>query len=96
MEIMKAWKWWAMKCLCLKSNGKLKGFKIGVAFEREIDCSEPKVVEYEGLGYDAKSKYLLLVAKERTKDVDDKKMIYAYDFDRKVLFKHIANSPRTK
>jgi uncharacterized protein YjiK len=74
----------------LKSNGKLKGFKIGVAFEREIDCSEPEVVEYEGLGYDAKSKYLLLVAKERAKDVDDKKMIYAYDFDRKVLFKHIA------
>jgi uncharacterized protein YjiK len=74
----------------LNSNGKLKGFKIGVAFEREIDCSEPEVIEYEGLGYDAKSKYLLLVAKERTKDVDDKKMIYAYDFDRKVLFKHIA------
>jgi uncharacterized protein YjiK len=74
----------------LKSNGKLKGFKIGVAFEREIDCSEPEVIEYEGLGYDSKSKYLLLVAKERTKDVDDKKMIYAYDFDRKVLFKHIA------
>jgi uncharacterized protein YjiK len=74
----------------LKSNGKLKGFKIGIAFEREIDCSEPEVLEYEGLGYDAKSKYLLLVAKERTKDVDEKKMIYAYDFDRKVLFKHIA------
>ena len=74
----------------LKSNGKLKGFKIGEAFEREIDCSEPEVIEYEGLGYDAKSKYLLLVAKERKKDVDDKKMIYAYDFDRKVLFKHIA------
>ena len=74
----------------LKSNGKLKGFKIGVAFEREIDCSEPEVIEYEGLGYDPKSKYLLLVAKERTKDVDDKKMIYAYDFERKVLFKHIA------
>jgi uncharacterized protein YjiK len=74
----------------LNSNGKLKGFKIGVAFEREIDCSEPEVIEYEGLGYDAKSKHLLLVAKERTKDVDDKKMIYAYDFDRKVLFKHIA------
>ena len=74
----------------LKSDGKLKGFKIGEAFEREIDCSEPEVVEYEGLGYDPKSKYLLLVAKERTKEVDDKKMIYAYDFDRKVLFKHIA------
>jgi len=74
----------------LKSNGKLKGFKIGEAFEREIDCSEPEVIEYEGLGYDSKSKYLLLVAKERKKDVDDKKMIYAYDFDRKVLFKHIA------
>jgi uncharacterized protein YjiK len=74
----------------LKSDGKLKGFKIGEAFEREIDCSEPEVLEYEGLGYDSKSKYLLLVAKERKKDVDDKKMIYAYDFDRKVLFKHIA------
>lgn len=74
----------------LKSNGKLKGFKIGEAFEREIDCSKPEVIEYEGLGYDPKSKYLLLVAKERTKDVDEKKMIYAYDFDRKILFKHIA------
>ena len=74
----------------LKSTGKLKGFKIGEAFEREIDCSEPEVIEYEGLGYDPKSNYLLLVAKERVKDVDDKKMIYAYDFDRKVLFKHIA------
>lgn len=74
----------------LRSDGKLKGFKIGEAFEREIDCSEPEVIEYEGLGYDSKSKYLLLVAKERTKDVDDKKMVYAYDFDRKVLFKHIS------
>ena len=74
----------------LKSNGKLKGFKIGEAFEREIDCSEPEVIEYEGLGYDPKSKRLLLVAKERVKSVDDKKMVYAYDFDRKVLFKHIA------
>ena len=74
----------------LRSDGKLKGFKIGEAFEREIDCSEPEVIEYEGLGYDSKSKYLLLVAKERRKDVDDKKMIYAYDFDRKVLFKHIS------
>lgn len=74
----------------LKSDGKLKGFKIGEAFEREIDCSKPEVIEYEGLGYDPKSKYLLLVAKERTKDVDEKKMIYAYDFDKKILFKHIA------
>jgi uncharacterized protein YjiK len=74
----------------LKSNGKLKSFKIGVAFEREIDCSDPDVIEYEGLSYDPKSKNLLLAAKERVKDKDDKKMIYAYDFDRKVLFKHIA------
>ena len=74
----------------LKSNGKLKSFKIGVAYEREIDCSNPDVLEYEGLSYDPKSKYLLLAAKERVKDKDDKKMIYAYDFDRKILFKHIA------
>jgi uncharacterized protein YjiK len=74
----------------LKSNGKLQSFKIGLPFEREIDCSDPDVVEYEGLSYDSKTKYLLLAAKERVKDKDDKKMIYAYDFDRKILFKHIA------
>lgn len=74
----------------LKSNGKIKSFKIGLPFEREIDCSDPDVLEYEGLSYDPKSKNLLLAAKERVKDKDDKKMIYAYDFDRKVLFKHIA------
>jgi uncharacterized protein YjiK len=74
----------------LKSNGKIKSFKIGLPFEREIDCSDPDVLEYEGLTYDPKSKHLLLAAKERVKDKDDKKMIYAYDFDRKILFKHIA------
>jgi uncharacterized protein YjiK len=74
----------------LKSNGKLQSFKIGLPFEREIDCSDPDVIEYEGLSYDPKSKYLLLAAKERVKDKDDKKMIYAYDFDRKILFKHIV------
>lgn len=74
----------------LKSNGLIKSFKIGEAFEREIDCSDPDVIEYEGLSYDSTSGYLLLAAKERVKDVDKKKMIYAYDFKRKVLFKYIA------
>jgi uncharacterized protein YjiK len=74
----------------LKSNGKINSFKIGEAYERTIDCSDPDVIEYEGLGYDPKNKRLLLAAKERVKDKDDKKMIYAYDFDRKVLFKNIA------
>jgi uncharacterized protein YjiK len=74
----------------LKSNGKINSFKIGEAYERTIDCTDPDVIEYEGLGYDPKNKRLLLAAKERVKDKDDKKMIYAYDFDRKVLFKNIA------
>jgi uncharacterized protein YjiK len=74
----------------LKSNGKLKGFKIGLPFEREIDCTNPDVIEYEGLGYDPKTKNLLLAAKERVKDKDDKKMIYAYNFETKTLFKNIA------
>jgi uncharacterized protein YjiK len=74
----------------LKSNGKINSFKIGEAFERTIDCTDPDVIEYEGLGYDPKNKRLLLAAKERVKDKDDKKMIYAYDFDRKILFKNIA------
>jgi len=68
----------------------IKSFKIGEAFEREIDCSDPDVIEYEGLGYDPKTGNLLLAAKQRVKDVDNKKMIYAYDFNRKVLFKSIA------
>jgi uncharacterized protein YjiK len=74
----------------LKSNGRVKGFKIGLPFEREIDCTNPDVIEYEGLAYDPKTKHLLLAAKERVKDKDDKKMIYAYDFKKKVLFKNIA------
>jgi len=74
----------------LKSNGKVKGFKIGLPFEREIDCTNPDVIEYEGLAYDPKTKHLLLAAKERVKDKDDKKMIYAYDFEKKVLFKNIG------
>jgi uncharacterized protein YjiK len=74
----------------LKSNGRVKGFKIGLPFEREIDCTNPDVIEYEGLAYDPKTKHLLLAAKERVKDKDDKKMIYAYDFEKKVLFKNIA------
>ncbi|MCU0468753.1 MAG: SdiA-regulated domain-containing protein [Arcicella sp.] len=74
----------------LKSNGRLKGFKIGLPFEREIDCTNPDVIEYEGLGYDPNTKHLLLAAKERVKDKDDKKMIYAYDFEKKVLFKNIG------
>ncbi|PWK26798.1 uncharacterized protein YjiK [Arcicella aurantiaca] len=74
----------------LKSNGRVKGFKIGLPFEREIDCTNPDVIEYEGLAYDPKTKHLLLAAKERVKDKDGKKMIYAYDFERKVLFKNIA------
>jgi uncharacterized protein YjiK len=74
----------------LKSNGKINSFKVGEAYERTIDCTDPDVIEYEGLGYDPKNKRLLLAAKERVKDKDEKKMIYAYDFDRKVLFKNIA------
>ncbi|MES2518170.1 MAG: SdiA-regulated domain-containing protein [Bacteroidota bacterium] len=74
----------------LKSNGKVKGFKIGLPFEREIDCTNPDVIEYEGLTYDPKTKHLLLAAKERVKGKDDKKMIYAYDFEKKVLFKNIG------
>lgn len=74
----------------LKSNGKIKSFKVEEAFEREIDCTDPDVVEYEGLAYDAKQNYLLLAAKERIKEVDDRKVIYAYDLKKKTFFKSIV------
>lgn len=74
----------------LRSDGLIKSFKIGEPYEREIDCSDPDVVEYEGLSYDPTTGNLLLAAKERIKEVDSKKMIYAYDFKRKILFKSIA------
>ena len=74
----------------LRSDGLIKSFKIGESYEREIDCSDPDVVEYEGLSYDPTTGNLLLAAKERIKEVDNKKMIYAYDFKRKILFKSIA------
>ena len=74
----------------LKSNGMIKGFKIGEAFERQIDCTNPDVLEYEGLSYDPTTDNLLLAAKVRIKDKDDKKTIYAYSFKNQVLSKYIS------
>ncbi|MFN3488051.1 MAG: SdiA-regulated domain-containing protein [Emticicia sp.] len=60
----------------MKSNGKIKGFKISDSSERKIDCSDNDVKEYEGLSYHPQTKSLLLVTKE--KDKNDKKTIYSY------------------
>lgn len=62
----------------MKSNGKIKGFKISDGSEREIDCSSKDVIEYEGLSYHPQTRSLLLVTKEKSKDKNDKKTIYAY------------------
>jgi len=62
----------------MKSNGKIKGFKISDGSEREIDCSSKDVKEYEGLSYHPQTGSLLLVTKEKFKDKNDKKTIYAY------------------
>jgi uncharacterized protein YjiK len=74
----------------MKSNGKIKGFMIGSEQERKIDCTHPDVVEYEGLGYNPKTKSLLLVTKERVKDKNDKKVIYAYDLEKEKFSKSLA------
>jgi uncharacterized protein YjiK len=65
----------------MKSNGKIKGFKISDGSEREIDCSSKDVKEYEGLSYHPQTQSLLLVTKEKDKDKNDKKTIYAYSLD---------------
>lgn len=62
----------------MKSNGKIKGFKIENGEERKIDCSDKNVKEYEGLAFDPITKSLLLVTKEKEKDKNDNKTIYAY------------------
>ncbi len=63
----------------MKSNGKIKVVDINTHSEREIDCSNDEVVEYEGLGYDPQTNSLLLATKEHIKAEDDVKMIYSYD-----------------
>ncbi len=76
----------------MKSNGKIKGFKIGREQERKIDCTHDDVKEYEGLSYNPITKSLLLVTKELKKDKNDKKVIYAYDLEKETLTKNISIS----
>lgn len=74
----------------MKSNGKIKGFKINGGEERKIDCTNEDVKEYEGLGYNPTTKSLLLVTKELKKNKNDKKVIYAYDLEKETLAKNIS------
>ncbi|MBA4853993.1 SdiA-regulated domain-containing protein [Emticicia sp. BO119] len=69
----------------MKSNGKIKAFNINGNGEREIDCRNDDVVEYEGLGYDSPSNCLLLATKEHIKAKDEVKVIYSYDLTNKQL-----------
>ncbi len=69
----------------MKSNGKIKVVDINTHSEREIDCSNADVVEYEGLGYDAQTNSLLLAAKEHIKAKDEEKVIYSYDLTKEQL-----------
>jgi uncharacterized protein YjiK len=74
----------------MKSNGKIKGFKISNSSERKIDCTHEDVKEYEGLGYNASTKSLLLVTKEKEKDKNDKKTIYAYSLETEKFGKYMT------
>lgn len=69
----------------MKSNGEIKTFAIDGESENEIDCRNPDVIEYEGLGYDAHTNSLLLAAKEHVKAKDDEKLIYGYDLTKNQL-----------
>lgn len=69
----------------MKSNGEIKTFAIDGESENEIDCRNPDVVEYEGLGYDAQTNSLLLATKEHTKAKDDEKLVYSYDLAKNQL-----------
>lgn len=74
----------------MKSNGEIKVFGLQNDSEREIDCSNEDVVEYEGLGYDASTNSLLLATKEHTKTKDHEKIIYSYDLTKQELNNRFA------
>ncbi len=74
----------------MKSNGKIKGFKISDGSERKIDCSDKDVKEYEGLSYHPQTQSLLLVTKEKDKDKNDKKTIYAYSLATEKFDKYLT------
>lgn len=74
----------------MKSNGKIKGFKISDGSERKIDCSDKDVKEYEGLSYHPQTRSLLLVTKEKDKDKNDKKTIYAYSLTTEKFSKYLT------
>jgi uncharacterized protein YjiK len=69
----------------MKTNGKIKAFTINRGYERDIDCTNPDVVEYEGLGYDFHTNSLLLATKEHVKAKDDEKIVYSYDLAKNQL-----------
>lgn len=74
----------------MKSNGKIKGFKISDGSERKIDCSDKDVKEYEGLSYHPQTRSLLLVTKEKDKGKNDKKTIYAYSLATEKFDKYLT------
>ncbi|MFD2521505.1 SdiA-regulated domain-containing protein [Emticicia soli] len=73
----------------MKSNGKIKVLSLKNDSEREIDCTNEDVVEYEGLGYDASTNSLLIATKEHTKTKDQEKMIYSYSLAKQELNKRL-------
>ncbi|MER0440686.1 SdiA-regulated domain-containing protein [Emticicia sp. W12TSBA100-4] len=74
----------------MKSNGKIKGFRISDGSERKIDCSDKDVKEYEGLSYHPQTRSLLLVTKEKDKDKNDKKTIYSYSLSTEKFDKYLT------
>lgn len=74
----------------MKSNGKIKGFRISDGSERKIDCSDKDVKEYEGLSYHPQTQSLLLVTKEKDKDKNDKKTIYSYSLSTEKFDKYLT------
>lgn len=74
----------------MKSNGKIKGFRISDGSERKIDCSAKDVKEYEGLSYHPQTRSLLLVTKEKDKDKNDKKTIYSYSLVNEKFDKYLT------
>ncbi|MFC0181089.1 Uncharacterized protein YjiK [Pseudarcicella hirudinis] len=78
------------KIYVMKSNGELYGFLPEEPRESIISVDFDGQNEFEGLSYDPRHKYFLMAVKQREKELDDVKVVYAVSASQKKAWKVIG------